>query len=450
MTPEQATAAADAGPPTPVAVTGWHRLHPLSPVVRTGRALLPVVGVLLLRFVGAADRRNGYWDLGVVALVAVAAVVSWLVTRWRVEGGTLRIESGLLRRQSQRVPLTQVQAVDLIRPGIARALGLAEVRLRTAAGSGDAGRLAYLRTSEAERVRGQLLAIAHGIAADAAPPPEWPLYVQQDGRLAGSVVLSRPFGVLAALGVAIAVTDVFSPAVAGGIASASFAYLLAGATVVWRRFNDGWRLRVGEAADGLRTRSGALETTAETIPRGRVQALVLTRPLAWRPMGWVRLQLDVAGTVRSREERQSGTRPLRTVVPAGTPADAVRLLDRVLPGRPERLRPPPRRARWKSPLRYHWLGVDENAAAIAVTTGRVTHRTVWVPLAKVQSLRLSQGPVQRRLRLATLHVDAAGRHMTAPVHDRDADEAERLLVELSAACRAARGPLPGRRPVTRR
>src|SRR5205085_498128 len=161
----------------------------------------------------------------------------------------------------------------------------------------------------------------------------------------------RPFAVLAAFALAVLVTAAFSPGIARGVLGVSFAYVLAVGTVVWRRFNGGWALRVGEAADGLRTRSGALETTAETIPRGRVQAVVLTRPLALRPMGWCRLQLDVAGQVKSREERQSGTRELRTVIAAGDPLDAARLVDLVLPGRPEPVFPPPRRARWKSPLR---------------------------------------------------------------------------------------------------
>ena len=228
----------------------------------------------------------------------------------------------------------------------------------------------------------------------------------------------------------------------------SFAYVLAVATVVWRRFNGGWGLRVGEAADGLRLRFGALETTAETIPRGRVQALVRTEPVAWRPWGWVRLQLAVAGHARNREERQSDTRELRTVVPAGGTAEADVLLDRVLPDRPVQLLPPPARARWKAPLRYHWLGVGWNGAAVVVTGGRLTRRTTWVPLARVQSLRLVQGPVQRRLRLASVHVDAAGRRMTAVAHDRDVDEAQRLLAELAEACRAARVPLHRPDPVS--
>jgi putative membrane protein len=68
-----------------------------------------------------------------------------------------------------------------------------------------------------------------------------------------------------------------------------------------------------------------------------------------------------------------------------------------------------------------------------------------VPLARVQSLRLVQGPVQRRLRLASVHVDAAGKRVTAVVRDRDVAEAERLLADLAEACRRARQPL--RRPV---
>jgi putative membrane protein len=420
-----------------VDVGRWHRLHPLSPLVRIGRAVVPLLIVVFVPF-GGRDPQSPWWHLIIVGVIALGGVVSWLVTRWRVEDGSLRVESGLLRRDSQRLPLARVQAVDIVRPGLARVLGLAEVRLRTAGETGDAGRLAYLRLAEAERVRAQLLAIAHGVQADAPPPPEWPLYVQRGDRLVGSVVLSRPFGVLALFGVAIVITAFISPAVAGSVIGASFAYVLAVATVVWRRFNAGFGLRVGEAADGLRLRAGALETRAETIPRGRVQALVRTEPLFWRPTGWVRQQIDVAGQAKSREERQSGTRQLREVVPAGTPAEADLLLERLLPDRPAGTRPPPARARWKSPLRYHWLGIGWNDAAIVVTSGRLTRTTVWIPLAKVQSLRLRQGPVQRRMRLMTLEIDAAGKRVAGVARDRDAGEAEQLLLDLAAACQRAR------------
>ena len=62
-------------------------------------------------------------DSWIVVLALVVSVVRWLVTRWALDGTTLRIETGLLRRSSLRYPLSQVQAIDTVRPGIARALG---------------------------------------------------------------------------------------------------------------------------------------------------------------------------------------------------------------------------------------------------------------------------------------------------------------------------------------
>jgi putative membrane protein len=56
----------------------------------------------------------------------------------------------------------------------------------------------------------------------------------------------------------------------------------------------------------------------------------------------------------------------------------------------------------------------------------------------VQSLRLVQGPVQRRLRLATIHVDTAGRNVHAALRDRDVEEADSALAELVELARMAR------------
>ena len=70
----------------------------------------------------------------------------------------------------------------------------------------------------------------------------------------------------------------------------------------------------------------------------------------------------------------------------------------------------------------------------------------------MQSLRLRQGPVQRRLGLMTLEVDAAGKRVAAIARDRDAAEAEQLLLDLALACQRARGagpPPSGRRRARR-
>ena len=126
---------------------------------------------------------------------------------------------------------------------------------------------------------------------------------------------------------------------------------------------------------------------------------------------------------------------------------------------PPRSLPPPRRARWKSPLRYRYLSWGGDRTYAVTTSGRVRRVTDWVPLAKVQSIRRVEGPVQRRLRLATVHLDTAGRNIHAALRDRDRGECARLMATLPGTCRAARaaaaagtsrGVERGRRPEWKR
>jgi putative membrane protein len=418
---------------------GWHRLHPLSPVVRAGRGLLALVIIFSPRlFSGGKGQHGSVVDLVIVGVILGLGVISWLVTRWAIEDGTLRIETGLIRRSSLRFPLVQIQAIDIVRPALARVFGLAELRLRMGGSTGKSGRLAYLTVREADILRARLLALAHGIAADSPPPPEQVLLSVPAGRLIGSILVSRLGLVVEAVVLALIITAAVAPAAAAQTIAAGALSLITLLGGVWRRFNSGYNLTVAEAADGLRLRSGLLQTTAETIPRGRVQAMRMIEPLLWRPLGWCRVQVDVAGRQRTEGENQGENRSLRAVLPVGTREEARLLLDRILPGAPEGRIPAPSRARMKSPFRYHYLSWGRTETCAVTTSGRVARITDWVPLAKVQSLRWVQGPVQRRLRLASIHLDTAGRSVHAAIRDRDGSEADRVLVELTALCRAAR------------
>jgi putative membrane protein len=114
----------------------------------------------------------------------------------------------------------------------------------------------------------------------------------------------------------------------------------------------------------------------------------------------------------------------------------------VLGADPPPLLRPPSRARGKAPLSYHFLAAGHDAATAMAVTGRLRKVTTWLPLEKAQSVRLVQGPVQRRLALATVHVDAAGRDVRAEFRDRPGDEARRLVDELATLSRSARQRVP--------
>jgi len=422
---------------------GWHRLHPLSPVVRGGRATI-AIAVLLLPTVlgGGRNQTRTLVDLVVVAVLLVLGFISWLVTRWRVDGDDLQIETGVLRRQSLRYPLSQVQAIDVVRPGLARLLRVAELRLRMGGASGKTARLAYLHEREVEPLRDRLLALARGAPADEPPPvpavEHHLLATVPTSRLIASILVSD-VGIaaeLVLLGLVLGI--VYAPSAAAGLASTGAVWILLVFQLVWRRFNQEYRLSVVEIPDGLLLRGGLVALTSETIRPGRVQAVRLVEPMVWRLLGWCRLEVDIAGRQRSEGEGQAQRRALRTILPVGSPAVADDLLDHLLPDRPRELSPAPRRARWKSPLRYRLLAWGRTPTCVVTQSGRLRRATNWVPLEKVQSLRRVEGPVQRRLGLASIHVDTAGRSVHAVIRDRDVEEADAALAELVVSARAAR------------
>jgi putative membrane protein len=422
---------------------GWHRLAPVSPIVRAGRAAIAIAILLLPTALRGGDLKQDWPQLAIVGALLVVGFVSWLVTRWRIDGDDLRIETGLLRRQSLRFPLAQVQAVDVVRPGLARMFRVAELRLRMAGSTGATARLAYLPERDVEPLRIRLLALAHEGAGGVPPTHEIEERVLASvptGRLAASILLSDVGFLAIAILVGLLVTAVEAPAATTEAFGGSAVWVIAGLTMLWRRFNQEYKLTVAEAPDGLRLRSGLVALTSETIRPGRVQAVRMVEPFLWRRLGWCRLEVDIAGRQRRKGEGEAQRAPLRAVLPVGSRALAAELLARIVPDAPsDRLRPP-RRAFVKSPLRYRFLSYGRTDTCVVTTTGRIRRVTAWVPLDKVQSFRRVQGPAQRRLGLASIHLDTAGRSVHANLRDRDVEEADAVLGTLVPLARAARRP----------
>jgi putative membrane protein len=508
----------------PVAGSGeapWHRLHPLSPLVRAGRQLMSLV--VLLAGIGFVNHRrfggDVVTDLVILGIALTGGFVSWLVTRWQIADGVLRVDTGLIRRESRRFPLSQIQAVDVVQTGLARVLGLAELHLRVAGGdAARSGKLACLRLSDAEQVRRDLLALSAvgrvrdvvvhdssagvgsagvgsvGVAtaglasaslasasvetvADSTvgegtipggtvpggtvpggtvpggtvPGGTVPggtgagvlaadrgrlLFRVKPTRLPVAILLSRT-GAGAAVVAAAAIVTVVVSGKTGTIAP-FLPFVLGVMLNLWRKLNGEYDTTVVAASDGIRLRSGLIQTTAETIRPGRIQAVRLAEPLIWRLFGWCRLEVDVAGARQRREDQAEGQR-LRAVIPVGSRTEADQMLAELVGSDP--LQPsvaPPLAARWKAPLTYHFLGWNGDEQYVVASRGRVCRQTTWVPLEKVQSIRWVQGPLQRRLGLATVHLDVAGKRVSAKIQDRGNAEALDILATLPDLARAAR------------
>jgi putative membrane protein len=262
------------------------------------------------------------------------------------------------------------------------------------------------------------------------------------GRLAAAIIMSRA-GAIALIVIAGLATIV---AISGGTgAVASFLPAALGIVLtVWRQFNSEYGTRIAVAPDGFRLRSGLIQTTAETIRPGRVQGVRIVEPLLWRTFGWCRLEVDVAGPKQRRENRSEAQR-LRGVIPVGTRAEVEAMLGELMSSRPQPDRRPPRQVRFKAPLQYHFLAWGGDDDYVVASHGRIRRMTTWLPLEKVQSFRWVQGPVQRRLGLASVLLDVAGRRVKADIEDRPAAEASELLLRLPVLAREARARDAGAR-----
>lgn len=417
------------------------RLHPLTPVARGWKAMAVVVAVWGQHAARSPETRIG---LAIAGAVFVAALLwgwlSWVFTVYRIEADDLRIDSGVLFRRTRHVHLGRLQAVDVVRPFIARLLGLAELKLQVAGGESAEGSLAYLRETDAQALRAELLARAAGVRPDAGEAPEQPLVVVPMPVLIGSVLLSVGTWVFllpSVLLVGMSVGTGNEPLLLGFVPLFIAAWQFSVGRVL--RYFD---FTLSESPDGLRLAHGLVEHRHQTVPPGRVQAVRIVQPLLWRAKGWVRVEVNIAGYGKHDDHENHES----TLLPVAPLPVALGVLSRILPGVDVEAVPlsrVPRRARWHSPVRWRAMACGADDRVFVARRGILHRETDVIPHAKVQSVRRTQGPLERLLGLATVHLDTTPGpvHVTAPL--RDADEAARLVhdqAEKSRIGRRGEGP----------
>ncbi|MFF7976682.1 PH domain-containing protein [Streptomyces sp. NPDC007905] len=413
------------------------RLHPVTPFRRAWAPVAVLAGWAVHDPNGAQEQLQRLTStmllVGLAVLVPAAGLygfLSWWFTHFAVTDSELRIRTGLLFRRTAHIRLERVQAVDVTRPLLARVAGVAKLRIDVV-GADKKDELAFLGEQEARALRAELLARAAGFAPETAhevgeapahellrvPPRELALSLVLTGATWGSLIAALVVPPVLWL----ATQSVWTVLAAGlpllGAAGASSA----------GRFVTEYDWTVAESPDGLRIDHGLLDRAHETVPPGRVQTVRIVEPLLWRRLGWVRVELDVAGSDNS------------VLVPVAPRAVAESVIARILPGVtvPASLSRPPRRAGWCVPVWWRGHGLAVTETVFAARHGLLRRRLSLVPHAKVQSVRLTQGPWERLWRLADVHVDTgAGKTVTARLWD--AEDAARLLCAQAERSRTGR------------
>lgn len=504
----------DAAAAAPLTDGEWHRLHPLTPLLRGGIALIVILGVVVnnlrdtlvemfipgeggppedgdpVRYV-VEHGVVGWVLLGIALFVLVLIGLFWLSWRmheFRVTGEIVEVRSGVVFRSHRKARLDRIQGINISRPLVPRLFGTAKLEIAQAGNDANV-QLAYLGAKAADDLRQRILVLASGAKDDdpqQAAGQRWasegvvsdrvheflspeldPAAVQatrvvkvHPGRLIGSMLLSGTtvFILLAvvAIVVSIAVTGRYFllvslfPAVIG-----------AGGYYV-RKFSKSLQYTIADTRDGIRIGFGLVSTSNETLPPGRIHAVSVAQPLLWRPFGWWDVRINratSAGNGASNNQQVSSI-----VLPVGTAEDVRQVLEIILPSlvgaavvggdaSRERLRQgsaeavgvvdeslttsgdaggfthSPRRARWLRPLSARRNGYRFVPGAVLLRLGAVWRSLVVVPLPRVQSVKVEQGPVERLLRLAAVHVHTVQGPVSARIGALDARDAQALWAE---------------------
>lgn len=451
-------------PPESPPEHGYRRLSPLTPVVRAPIVLIAVLSASWQQLI--SNRGIGTTGLLVLALLAAGAaygVASWARTKYWIHDDELRIDTGVISRQSRRIRIDRLQGVDIVQPLVARLFGVAELRFDVAAGGDREGRLAYLPTREAEQLRELVLVrrdqLRQPVASSAwsapagAPQPAGAgeqLLARLDlGRLLASLALSTESLLLVAAAVALIGTSALTGevAVAGGLVPTLLGFALA----LGRRLTAYYGFTLSQSQAGLQVRRGLTALSSQTVSPSRVQGLVVSQPLMWRPFGWAKLDVSIAG-VRAADAGEVASAS-STLMPVAPRAEVLALAAHVLAGQLSARTGPttsyrdptsvplfgvPSRARWRAPVTAASLGCGQDDELLVARRGVLVRRVDVVPQARSQSVRITQGPVQRLLRLADVHVDSPPGPVRLVARHLDVGDARRFVADAVRLGRSAR------------
>jgi putative membrane protein len=421
---------------------GHTRVHPVTPLIHAVTAI-PIIVFALIALAGPLSQEFGGWSAlgaigaavaGCVIVVAFSGLAWRNRTYWFDEDGDFRMDSGVIARQQRRLQLSRLQSVDVVQPLAARIFSMAAVNLEAAGGSGARIQLRYLPLDEARELRSIVLARASGLDRESGEAPEQVIAFVPPRQLAVSLLLRTSTAGLLLLTALV----LFGTVVTEGWGGVPLAFVTGGIPVllVATEFMKYFNFTIADSTDGLRLRFGLVQTQTRTVPVGRVQAVSLVEPLLWRRLGWVRVQLNVAGVGDGDNNREE-----QVLTPVSDRATAAFIIARVLPG--VDLDDliwcmAPSRSRWRSPVQWASLAVAWTDVLFASRSGRITRRRMYVPHARTQSVRLTEGPWERTLGLASVHVDSTKGPVRITGLHLDSEFARQVAYDQADRARSAR------------
>lgn len=423
----------------------FRRVHRLTPLLRLWSVILALIAAFALNvnmealrdifaFITGEHRGEALRDtaLALAGFIAVCAVV-WLASGlwWRRMGYQLGAEElslrrGLLSVQLRTARYDRTQAVDVVEPVIARLFRLAAVRVETAGGQSSVIEIAYLKKSDAEALRDDILARVHGAPTSqteapaeesAEEPAEEPALVPEIPIARSLIAAALRTSTLFLVGFLILVVVTRLPL------SAALPILVGALPNAWNVLDSSWRYTARTDGEVLNIIYGLADRRRQSIRLDRIHAVQITQPFLWRPLGWYEVRVSVAGYGASASGKASGS---TRILPVGTLAQARQFL----PADAAPTYASPARAKWVSPLDYRQQTVALTGGYVIVRNGRLNRRVKAIHTSHIQELTYRRGPISQALGLATVGLDLVQGPVRMDARNLTLADATALLTQL--------------------
>ena len=413
-----------------------------------------------------------------VGVLVVISVLQYFTYRYRIGRDDLTIRDGWLQRNLRQIPYARIHNVVLHQTVLHRLFGVAEVRLESAGGQKPEAQMRVLRLDEALALENLIKHRGHAVDADASvvtadslltlSTPEvirlglvsnrgmivmaaafgasWQLfsdrlvadYFERFGRQLFGYASHLEYGTLATVG-----------AVAAIVVLAMGLLRLLSVLLALLQYHG---FRLSEEQRRLTVERGLLSRLRTSVARRRIQAWTLHEGLLHRLLKRRSLRIDTA--VAEQQGKGEG-RALKELAPIATPAACDALIVHLLPQaqwpRTDWIALPARAwwrmffpstlviavlvvalyinfREWWALLPLLWLlwsacsaYQQARRAAYAVDDRMVALRGGWwsrywrfAEIDKLQALRISRSPLDRRFGTSSLWLDTAGANGLAP------------------------------------
>ncbi len=418
--------------------------------------------------------------LPLVIGIAVYEYVYWKKYEFSIENGDIKITSGVITRNNLDIPVRRVQNVDINRNIIHRIFDIAELKIETAGGSTTEASLRYLDLEDAETVRNEIRQLKdrrkeRDSEKESSEPSRNEDYVLSDRNLAilaltsaapSTALISILLFVTAFTGAAVYAQTV-GQFLGGLIASVVGITVLSGIWLVLggvNTFTKYYGFTVERRNDVIEYEMGLINRQGGTIPKEKIQSLVLEENFLKRYLGYATLKVETAG---ANVDQDQGFNPSTVLVPLDKRENILEYMENIGEFKTPEMQRIDARARKRYMHRYLLISsilavpaigltasgfspvilvlpvlaglLSKKAASVKwenigysmaendlfVMKGFWKRKTYAVPYFRVQNLMKTESVFQRRWRQASITIDTAGSIWTNPViPDMDTENAD--------------------------